>query len=237
MTSVAQSADAGAPLTSIAPLTLTEWQQRVFRATVVWFFIGFGIEAGWFAALIWAAKRSGNGLFGLSPSVIPLAIIAVLCLPACFAVGVAISALHQSRAARLALEMLAMTPATDPVVPAVLVRSVRAKRHSQAHQLLYAAHTGGGHVQSVLVPVPQGFDLPRPGSGAWLVLNEQFRAFASFAIATSEQHAEAASDPALSKLTRVQRGLAVPANTYLMPALVGLVVAIVAGAIFVVALG
>ncbi len=212
--------------------TLSEWQQQALQGTVIWFFLAVGIMLGWLAALLVAAFGSGNGVFGLGGSSAWLAMIANALMLACVVVGVSVTAGFQKKARRRVAEVLAQVPATEPVASAVLVRIAYARRGSDAHQLLYAAHPRGEAVRAVLVPVPQGYDLPKPGSGAWLVLNQQLPAFASYFPAAPEQHAQALDDPAFEKLTRVQRGLALPGRAYLVPLLIGLVSLLVSGIAF-----
>ena len=71
---------------------------------------------------------------------------------------------------------------------------------------------------------------PGPGavaSAAWLVLNPQMPAFASFYDASFEQHQAAADDPVLQQLNRVQRGLAVPGRHYWLPVVIAVATALV----------
>lgn len=208
-------------------LTLTQWQQRVLQGTVVWFFIAAGIMLGWLAALLVAASGSGNGVFGVSGSSIYLVLIANGLVLVCVVIGAAAALADQSKARRIILDMLDAPPMVGPLASAVLVRVVRARRETEAHQLLYAAHPEGEAVRPVIVPVPNWAHVPEAGVGAWLTVSQQMPAFAGYFNTTPEQHAAALSDPAFEKLSKVQRGLAVPGSTYLLPLLIGVVALLV----------
>lgn len=221
----------------VSQLTLTQWQQRSLQGTITWFFVAVGIMLGWLAALLIAASSSGNGVFGVNSSSVTLVLIVNGLVFVCIIFGACAAFANQSKVRRVVREVLEVVPAKEPMASAVLIRAVPARREIDAHQLLYAAHPEGERVRPVMVPVQQGGTLPEPGTGAWLVINRQMPAFASFFNTTPEQHAVALGDPAFEKLSKVQRGLAVPGSTYLVPALIGVVVLLVAMVGFSVVLG
>ncbi len=221
----------------VLQLTLTQWQQRSLLWTVTWFFLAAGIMLGWLAALLVAASRSGNGVFGVDGSSVSLVLIVNGLVFVCIVVGACAAFANQSKVSRTVREALEIAPASEPMASAVLIRAALARRESDAHQLLYAAHPEGEPVRPVIVPVRQGDSLPEPGTGAWLMINRQMPAFASFFNTAPEQHAVALGDPAFEKLSKVQRGLAVPWSTYLVPALIGVVVLLVSLVGFSVVLG
>ena len=215
-----------AALSRHAP-TLAQMQLRVFLMLLIWPSVALGVIVGWLVVLLIAASGTGNGLFGLGSGVVVLTLIPNVLALACFVIGAAMSAAQGRRVRALTRDALAAGPGAGPVVSAVLVRALRSARDADAHQLLYAAHTPGQGVAPVIVPVPQGFTLPQVGSGAWLVLNPQMPAFASFCDTGFDEHQAAAADPALQNLSRVQRGLAVPGRYYWLPVVVVVAAALV----------
>lgn len=204
-------------------LTLAQMQLRVFRALLIWPSLALGVVVGWLVALLVAASGSGNGISGLAGGIVALTLAPNLIAIACFAIGAIVSAAQGRRVRALAREALAAGPGAGPVASAVLVRAVRSSREVDPHQLLYAAHIPGQGVAPVIVPVPHGFPLPEKDSSAWLVLNPQMPAFASFYDTGFEQHQAAGADPALQHLSRVQRGLAVPGRNYWLPVAIAVV--------------
>lgn len=208
-------------------LTLTHWQQRALQRTVVWFLVAAGILLGWLAALFVAASSSGNGVFGVSGSSIYLVLIANGLVLVCMVIGAAVAWADLSTTRRIIVGMLDAPPLVGPLASAVLVRVVRARRETEVHQLIYAAHPEGETVRPVIVPVPNWAHLPEPGVGAWLTISQQMPAFAGYFNTTPEQHAAALNDPAFEKLSKVQRGLAVPGSTFLLPLLIGVVALLV----------
>lgn len=208
-------------------MTLAQMQLRVFRLLLIWPSIALGVIVGWLVTLLIAATGSGNGLFGLGSGMVALTLVPNLIAIACFAVAAVLSAAQSRRVRALTRAALAAGPGAGPVASAVLVRVARSARDTDAHQLLYTVHVLGQGVSPVIVPVPHGFQLPEVGSGAWLVLNPQMPAFASFYDASFEQHQAAADDPALQQLNRVQRGLAVPGRHYWLPVVIAVATALV----------
>lgn len=208
-------------------LTLAQMQLRVFRVLLVWPSIALGVIVGWLVVLLVAAAGTGNGLFGLGGGIVVLTLVPNLLAIVCFLIGAVLSAAQTRLVRALARAALAAGPGAGPVASAVLVRVARSSRDADAHQLLYAVHAPGQEVEPMIVPVPHGFQLPEVGSGAWLVLNPEMPAFASFYDTSFEQHQAAGADPALQQLTRVQRGLAVPGRHYWLPVLVSVATALI----------
>ena len=208
-------------------MTLAQMQLRVFRVLLIWPSVALGVIVGWLVTLLVAASGSGNGLFGLGGGMVALTLVPNLIAIACFVIAAVLSAAQGRRVQTLTRAALAAGPGAGPVVSAVLVRAARSAREADAHHLLYAAHVPGQGVAPVIVPVPHGFQLPEVGTGAWLVLNPQAPAFASFYDTSFEQHQAARLDPALQHLSRVQRGLAVPGRYYWLPVCVAVGVALI----------
>lgn len=108
-----------------------------------------------------------------------------------------------------------------PLAPAILVRLMPQKRSAAFRTALYAANTPQRSVLPVAVRLGQG-NQPAVSSGAWLRLDPDDPAVALIdPNATPENHANAAIDPALTGLSRTERGLAVPGKYWLWPLLAG----------------
>lgn len=118
-----------------------------------------------------------------------------------------------------------------PAATAVLVRIMPARRRAMFKTALFAADTPERGVLPVAVRLPVTAS-PQPSSGAWLRLSPTDPAVAVIdPLATPDDHANAGSDPALARLSRVQRGLAVPAGTWVGPVLIGIAVAVIMAAL------
>lgn len=209
-------------------LTLAQLQLRVFHRILTPLSVALGIMVGCLVTLIVATVNSGNGMFGLNgAAIMPTLFISFGAAMACMILSTILSVLANKRVQEMTKHVLSQGPSVGPLASAVLVRVVRSSRETVPSQLLYAAHVQGSEVVPVIVPVPSGYSLPRPRSGAWLVTNPLQPMFASFYDTSFEQHEAAATDPALASLTRVQRGLAVSGRKYWIPVLVTVAAAIV----------
>lgn len=217
--------------------TLAQLQVRVFHRTLTPLLVALGIILGYLVALFVAAVNSGNGVFGVNgAAILPVMLISFGVAMACMILSIILSIIANKRVQKMTKSVLAQGPVDGPLASAVLVRAVGSSRRNVPSQLLYVAHVAGQEVGSVIVPVPWEYPLPKPRSGAWLVMNPQQPMFASFCDTSFEQHQAAATDPALASPTRVQRGFAVPARNYWISVLITVAVAIVSWGVSTVAL-
>ncbi|MDQ0710209.1 hypothetical protein QFZ52_002861 [Arthrobacter woluwensis] len=210
--------------------TIPERQRRVFHIALLCQLTAVGLVLGGFAGLFLGLNRNSGSMV---PSVmvalsvaLSIVIMAVL-LPLMSSEERNLQGrLHECDTAAMASGATAWPAAT-----AVLVRVMPARRRATFKTALFAANTPERGVLPVAVRLPAAAS-PQPSSGAWLRLNPADPAVAVIdPLATPDDHANAGTDPALARLSRVQRGLAVPAGAWVGPALIGVAVAVVMAAL------
>ncbi|SEB58244.1 hypothetical protein [Arthrobacter woluwensis] len=211
--------------------TIPERQRRVFRISLLCLSIAAGLVLGGFVGLLLGLNRQSSNaaspvLFGLSAA-FSTVIMAVL---------IPLMASEERRLQRR-LDDCGTAASTGPgstawpAVPAVLVRVMPARRRAPFTTALFTANTPERGVLPVAVRLPVTAS-PQPSSGAWLRLSPADPAVAVIdPFATPDDHANAGSDPALARLSRVQRGLAVPAGAWVGPVLIGIAVAAIMAAL------
>ena len=210
--------------------TIPERQRRVFRISLLCLSIAVGLVLGGFAGLLLGLGRQSSNaaspvLFGLSAA-FSTVIMAVL---------IPLMASEERRLQRrlddCGTAAMASGGAAWPAATAVLVRVMPARRRATFKTALFAANTPERGVLPVAVRLPVTAS-PQPSSGAWLRLSPSDPAVAAIdPYATSDDHVNAGSDPALARLSRVQRGLAVPAGAWVGPVLIGIAVAVIMAAL------
>ncbi|WP_053387868.1 hypothetical protein [Leucobacter japonicus] len=210
-------------------MTLAERQRRTLLRGGGWYLAGAAVMLGWLLAWLIALPR-------LSPEVIAQTsffhLVATSVMLIGFVIGLVLLLRDQQAFTPRLVASMSATPAATAPVPAKLVRIVPARGKRTVHQLLYAVHTERG-VVPVALALPAAAVLPPTDSGAWLVMDPARPDIAHYAtLADPAQHATALQDPALARLTRVQRGLAIPGRASLPLVYVGLGVAALAFAVF-----
>lgn len=210
--------------------TIPERQRRVFRIALLCQSIAVGLILGGFIGLLLGLNRPSNTvtlpvLFGLSVAL--STVIMTVLIPL---LGSEERRL-QRRLDDCGTAAMASGGADWPAATAVLVRIMPARRRATSKTALFAANTPERGVLPVAVRLPVTAS-PQPSSGAWLRLSPADPAVAIIdPFATPDDHANAGSDPALARLSRVQRGLAVPAGAWAGPVLIGIAVAVVMAAL------
>lgn len=210
--------------------TIPERQQRVFRIALLCQSIAVGLVLGGFAGLLLGLSRQ-------SSSVVPSVMVAVSVALSTASMAVLLPLIAseernlQRRLDDCGTAAMASGGAAWPAATAVLVRIMPARRRATFKTALFAANTPERGVLPVAVRLPVTAS-PQPSSGAWLRLSPADPAVAVIdPFATPDDHANAGSDPALARLSRVQRGLAVPAGAWVGPVLIGVAVAVVMAAL------
>ncbi|WP_287903393.1 hypothetical protein [Arthrobacter sp.] len=210
--------------------TIPERQQRVFRIALLCQSIAVGLVLGGFAGLLLGLSRQ-------SSSVVPSVMVAVSVALSTASMAVLLPLMAseernlQGRLDECDTAAMASGVTAWPAATAVLVRVMPARRRATFRTALFAANTPERGVLPVAVRLPAAAS-PQPSSGAWLRLSPTDPAVAVIdPFATPDDHANAGSDPALARLSRVQRGLAVPAGVWVGPALIGVAVAVVMAAL------
>ncbi|WP_144629501.1 hypothetical protein [Arthrobacter woluwensis] len=210
--------------------TIPERQQRVFRIALLCQSIAVGLVLGGFAGLLLGLSRQ-------SSSVVPSVMVAVSVALSTASMAVLLPLIAseernlQRRLDDCGTAAMASGGAAWPAATAVLVRIMPARRRATFKTALFAANTPERGVLPVAVRLPAAAS-PQPSSGAWLRLSPTDPAVAVIdPFATPDNHANAGSDPALARLSRVQRGLAVPAGVWVGPTLIGVAVAVVMAAL------
>ncbi|MGO4454946.1 hypothetical protein [Arthrobacter sp. RAF14] len=211
--------------------TIPERQRRVFRIALLCLSISVGLVLGAFAGLLLGLNRHSSSvalpvLLGLSAAFSTVIMVVLIPLMA-----------SEERNLQRRLDdcdsaaMASAGGAAWPAASAVLVRVMPARRRATFKTALFTANTPERGVLPVAVRLPASAS-PQTSSGAWLRLNPADPAVAVIdPYATPADHANAGSDPALARLNRVQRGLAVPAGTWAGPVLIGVAVAVVMAAL------
>ncbi|MEZ2372571.1 hypothetical protein [Arthrobacter sp. RCC_34] len=210
--------------------TIPERQQRVFRIALLCQSIAVGLVLGGFAGLLLGLSRQ-------SSSVVPSVMVAVSVALSTASMAVLLPLIAseernlQRRLDDCGTAAMASGGAAWPAATAVLVRIMPARRRATFKTALFAANTRERGVLPVAVRLPVTAS-PQPSSGAWLRLSPTDPAVAIIdPLATPDDHANAGSDPALARLSRVQRGLAVPAGAWVGPVLIGIAVAVIMAAL------
>jgi len=210
--------------------TIPERQQRVFRIALLCQSIAVGLVLGGFAGLLLGLSRQ-------SSSVVPSVMVAVSVALSTASMAVLLPLIAseernlQRRLDDCGTTAMASGGAAWPAATAVLVRIMPARRRATFKTALFAANTPERGVLPVAVRLPVTAS-PQPSSGAWLRLSPADPAVAVIdPFATPDDHANAGSDPALARLSRVQRGLAVPAGAWVGPVLIGIAVAVIMAAL------
>lgn len=211
--------------------TIPERQRRVFRIAVLCQSIAVGLVLGGLAGLMLSLNGNGNSTV---PSVLLVlsAVVSMVMMLVLLPLSIAEERNLQRRLDACGAAALASAGATAwPAASAVLVRVMPARRRAAFKTALFTANTPERGVLPVAVRLPAASS-PQASSGAWLRLHPADPAVAVIdPYATPDDHAQAGSDPALTRLSRVQRGLAVPAATWIGPVLVGVAVAVVMAAL------
>ena len=196
---------------------LSERQQRFLLTGGIWGPCGGAVMIGWLGAVL---------MQGASPRFIPMQLVVFGIMLAAFVVSMVMTIRMVAQTNRRLSASLSKPRGSGPVVPAVLVRAIPARRPKHAQQLLYAARMAGG-VGPVAVALPAASIAPRPGTGAWLALDPAEPDIAHFAEASVwAERGDPAADPALARPTKVESGLALPGRAYLRFAFVVLLVLI-----------
>ncbi|PSS42677.1 hypothetical protein C6401_16110 [Arthrobacter woluwensis] len=210
--------------------TIPERQQRVFRIALLCQSIAVGLVLGGFAGLLLGLSRQ-------SSSVVPSVMVAVSVALSTASMAVLLPLIAseernlQRRLDDCGTAAMASGGAAWPAATAVLVRIMPARRRATFKTALFAANTPERGVLPVAVRLPVTAS-PQPSSGAWLRLSPADPAVAVIdPFATPDNHANAGSDPALARLSRVQRGLAVPAGAWVGPVLIGIAAAVIMAAL------
>lgn len=190
--------------------SLAEQQRRAFLTIAILPMSGVAILVGFLAASLLAMSAFGRFVG------IPLFLAVAAAVLACLVIGAVVTIVQGNSHRRRLQDALEHPPVAGVTVPAVLVRVIQG-RGGGVHQLLYAMHTAAG-VEPVAVVLPGEAAAPRPGSGAWLLVDPSRPDIAAYA--QGVDHASALADPALAKPTRSERGLALPGSAYAKPLLI-----------------
>ncbi len=206
--------------------TIPERQRRVFRIALLCQSIAVGLVLGGFAGLLLGLSRQ-------SSSVVPSVMVAVSVALSTASMAVLLPLIAseernlQRRLDDCGTAAMASGGAAWPAATAVLVRIMPARRRAPFKTALFAANTPERGVLPVAVRLPVTAS-PQPSSGAWLRLSPADPAVAVIdPFATPDDHVNAGTDRALARLSRVQRGLAVPAGAWVGPVLIGVAVAVI----------
>ena len=212
-------------------MTLADGQERIARRGLSVSLAGSAVMIGWLFAwltgMLWMPDPGGELTL-----VVTLHLCAFL-LMMLGMLGGSVLMMRDQRAMLRRLDAALTRPAlAGPAVPARLVRVIRAKGSRPLHQLLYAAHIGDA-VEPVAAVLPRAVEPPAAGTGAWLVIDPEQPDIAQFAaVAEPGDHETALRDPALHRLTRVQRGLAFRPRAYRVPGMVAAVAFVLSFALF-----
>lgn len=210
--------------------TIPERQDRVFRIAALCQLTAVGLVLGGFAGLLLGLSRNTGSMV---PSVmVALSVVLSIVIMAVLLPLMASEERNlQGRLNECDTAAMASGVTAWPAATAVLVRVMPARRRATSKTALFAANTPERGVLPVAVRLPAAAS-PQPSSGAWLRLSPTDPAVAVIdPFATPDDHANAGTDPALARLSRVQRGLAVPAGAWVGPALIGVAVAVVMAAL------